>query len=120
VLKKDNKNRASKRTIPILIDRLYELLCEQPNKTGLILTSFPDLLFKQVNAACVKSGLPKVGVHGLRHSFASLAYHRGVPERIAMQMGGWSDIGTMHKIYTHIAQKDVDKYAGELKTFFQS
>lgn len=120
VYKQENKNRSSKRTIPILIDRLYELLQAQENKTGFVITSYPELLFKQVNTVCKNNNLPKIGVHGLRHSFASLAYHLGVPERIAMQMGGWSDMGTMHRIYTHIAQRDVDNYADELRTFFKT
>ena len=36
-----------------------------------------------------------------------------------MQIGGWSDPATMHKIYTHIAQQDVNSYGAELKAFFE-
>ena len=39
---------------------------------------------------------------------------------IAMQMGGWKDYNTMLKIYTHLAQKDVDNYGGELREFFNN
>ncbi len=120
VMKKENKNRLSKRTIPILINRLYDLLVACDDKTGLIVKTYPGILYKHIDAVCKNNNLPRIGVHGLRHSFASLAYHLGVPERIAMQMGGWSNTATMHKIYTHIAQKDVDSYAHQLKDFFQS
>ncbi|MDR1589760.1 MAG: hypothetical protein LBS51_06160, partial [Oscillospiraceae bacterium] len=56
----------------------------------------------------------------LRHSFASLAYHLNVPEKIAMQIGGWADDKTMRKIYTHIASKDIEKYTSELVKFFDN
>ncbi len=35
-----------------------------------------------------------------------------------MQMGGWKNYDTVLKIYTHLAQKDVDKYASEMVDFF--
>lgn len=57
-------------------------------------------------------------MHGLRHSFASLAYHLHMPERIAMEIGGWSDSGTMHKIYTHIAQSDIKRYQAAMGNFY--
>ena len=66
--------------------------------------------------------MPPVGVHGLRHSFASLAslaYHLQIPEQIAMEIGGWSDIGTMRKIYTHIAQQDMERYETKLQDFLK-
>lgn len=120
IMKKENKNRSSKRTIPILIDRLHDLLSAAEDKTGFVVKTYPGILYKHIDAVCRRTNLPHIGVHGLRHSFASLAYHLGVPERIAMQMGGWSNTATMHKIYTHIAQKDVDSYAHQLKDFFRA
>ena len=120
ILKQTNKTQTSRRTIPILIDRLHELLVSCEDKTGLIIKTYPGILYKHIDAVCKKNNLPRIGVHGLRHSFASLAYHLNVPERIAMQMGGWSNTATMHRIYTHIAQRDVDNYAEELKSFFRA
>jgi hypothetical protein len=43
-----------------------------------------------------------------------------VPEKIAMQIGGWADDKTMRKIYTHIARKDIEKYTSELVKFFDN
>jgi len=57
-------------------------------------------------------------VHGLRHSFASLAYHLNIPEKITMEMGGWSDPGTMHKKYTHIAKSDISRYQTAMADFY--
>ena len=121
IAKRTNKNRTSKRTIPIMIPRLAEALSATPanDRTGTVMTTYPSVLYKQLARVCERNDLPRIGVHGLRHSFASLAYHLQVPERIAMQIGGWSDPATMHKIYTHIAQQDVNSYGAELKAFFE-
>jgi hypothetical protein len=34
-------------------------------------------------------------------------------------LGGWSDPGTMRKIYIHLAKKDREKAAGKLSNFFE-
>ena len=43
-----------------------------------------------------------------------------MPEKIAMEIGGWSDATTMHKIYTHIAQSDIKRYQTAMTIFFSS
>lgn len=118
VQKKENKNSTSNRNVPIMIDELYEALSSAQEKSGLVVTCHPNTIYWQVNQICERNGLPKVGVHGLRHSFASLAYHLGVPERITMEIGGWADNQTMHKIYIHIARQDVSRYADKFKDYF--
>jgi len=37
-----------------------------------------------------------------------------------MQIGGWADRETMSEIYTHLSQKDVSKYADEMKQFYNN
>ena len=119
VQKQANKNRSSTRTVPIMIDELWNALSAAENKTGFVYTGHPDTLRRQVNRVCAANGLPEVGVHGLRHSFASLAYHIGMPEKVTMEIGGWSDNQTMRKIYTHVAQSDRSKYANAMADFFK-
>lgn len=119
VHKKQNKNDSSRRTVPI-IEPLAEALKAAPNKEGYVVTMTGGWIYKRINEICATNGLPKVGNHGLRHSFASLAYHLQIPEKIAMEIGGWADDGTMHKIYTHLAQKDIAKRAQDFRNFFSS
>lgn len=118
VHKEENKNRSSARTVPIMIDELFLALEKKKQKQGFIVDCNPNTIWSQINRICKKNELPLVGVHGLRHSFVSLAYHLGVPEKIVMEIGGWSDYQTMRKIYTHIAKSDVAKYTDEFKNFF--
>lgn len=118
VEKQTNKTDKSRRYVPIMIPQLYDALCAVENKQGKIVRCHPHTIYDNVNRACEKNNLPKVGVHGLRHSFASLAYHIGMPEQLAMELGGWSDYGTMRKIYTHLANADRSKYTNAMTEFF--
>lgn len=118
VHKETNKTKASRRDIPIIIPRLQELAEAAPDKDALIYTFSPTYLYSDINNVCRKCGFPEIGVHGLRHSFASLAYHIGVPEKIAALIGGWDDYATMHNIYTHLAKSDIAKSASSMRNFF--
>lgn len=120
VQKAENKNRSSTRYVPILIDELYDALKAAQQPSGLVVTCNPNTIWANVRRICAENGLPPVGTHGLRHSFASLAYHLNVPEKYTMEIGGWNDDGTMKKIYTHIAQKDVKKYEESFADFFKN
>ena len=118
VEKPTNKNRTSTRTIPIMIPELYDALKAVKNKTGKVVTCYISTVYDRVNKVCEDNGLPKLGVHGLRHSFASLAYHVRMSEQAAMQIGGWSDYATMRKIYTHLSAQDVKQAENAMSDFY--
>ena len=120
VQKKTNKNTSSTRTIPIMMDELYNALEAARQPSGLVVTCYPNVIRNRINRICEQNDLPKVGTHGLRHSFASLAKHLGMPEQLTMQIGGWSDYQTMRKIYTHISQKDAESYKNAMASFYNS
>lgn len=120
VQKAENKNRTSNRNVPIMMGELYDALCAVEDKSGLVVASGQNSLYERINRICERNGFPLVGVHGLRHSFVSLAYHLNVPEKIVMEIGGWSDYGTMRKVYTHIARSDIARYTEYFDGFFSS
>jgi len=119
VEKKENKTDKSSRYVPLFIPELQKALRDEPNKTGKVVTANENTLLEHANSVCDAAGIPRVGVHGLRHSFASLCYSLNVPVKVTMQIGGWSDYSTVMRIYTHLAQKDVSKHAQEITQFFQ-
>lgn len=119
VEKAQNKTSKSRRTIPI-IPPLQEALEACPDKTGKVVRNAPDVIIKHLRRLCAEVGLPPIDLHGLRHSFASLAYHLQIPEMIAAEIGGWDDLATMRKIYTHLSQKDIAKRAQDFSNYFDS
>lgn len=118
VHKVENKNTSSARDVPIMIPELRALLEAVPEKHGCITSIYPNTLCKQINRACRNAGLPEVGVHGLRHSFASLCYHLGLSELETMELGGWADYQTVRKIYTHLASADRLSAKNKIAAFY--
>ena len=120
VSKPTNKTDKSRRTIPIMIPELLVILASTPKKArhGPLVDCKPHNIPDRINAACRRAGVPEVGTHGLRHSFASLAYHLGMSELETMELGGWSNTQTMHGIYTHLAAADRAKAENKLSEFF--
>ena len=120
VVKETNKNQSSRRYVPIMIPELQTALEAVEDKTGSIYSGNPNTIYNQINRICRTNALPEIGVHGLRRSFASLAYHLHIPERIAMRIGGWSDAVTMHRIYIKLSESDVSEYAGDITKFYKN
>lgn len=114
------KTKKSNRTIPIMIPRLRAVLTEeQGDPEQRISHEAPNGLWRKINDVCTANNLPLVGVHGLRHSFASLAYHLGFKEEECMRIGGWSDYRIMHEIYTHLASKDINARTKSMEKFYE-
>ena len=124
VYKETNKTKKSRRTIPIMIPALKDALEAVPEdkRKGLLYTKTPTLIWEQVNRICEKNGLPEVGVHGLRHSFASLAFSSevGMTEREVMEIGGWEDYQTVHKVYEHLSDKNRKEAEKKFTAFFEN
>ena len=113
--KATNKNKTSQRTVHIAIPRLEDLL---KDRAGTLVTSKPNTTYVAVNRICEAAGLPQVGVHGLRHSFASLAYHLKWSEATVMREGGWNNSKTVHEIYTHLADQDANEDIQKMRDFY--
>lgn len=121
VLKDENKNVTSRRTVPIVIPRLAELIAAYdgaPDKPFLPYTS-PNVLYTQINRVCDKAGLPRVGVHGLRRSFASLAYHLGWSEMQTMRYGGWANTQIVHAVYVKLSEMDISSDVEKMREFYR-
>jgi integrase len=115
VTKETNKNASSTRDVHIVIPRLETLL---KGISGALVTVKPNTPYIEINRVCKAVGLPQVGVHGLRHSFASLAYHLGWSEATTMREGGWSNSKTVHDIYTHLAAQDANADIERMRQFY--
>lgn len=107
-----NKTDLSRRDVPIMIPRLSELLHELP------VTWKDGTLNRHLRKICAASGLPEITLHGLRHSFASLAYHLRWTTKSTMQLGGWSTPDVVQAIYTHLAAQDVSDDVERMRDFY--
>lgn len=123
VYREENKNTASRRTVPFLLPQLraaVERERGQHDPNDYAVTCNPNTIWQTTNKLCRRNGLPEIGAHGLRRSFASLCYHLGIPEAVTMKAGGWSDIYTMRRIYTKISEKDLSEHSQKYEAFFSA
>lgn len=119
VKKATTKNSTSRRDVP-MIDPLYEALSAIENKTGPVVRVHPATILHRINRACAAAGVPEVGCHGLRHSFASLCHILNIPAAVAMEIGGWADRATMDRIYTHVSKRDKNSYQNAFTAHFST
>ena len=118
VEKSTNKSTGSTRTIPIMIPRLAELVQHYEDTGQEIRAHSASAILSHVHATCVRAGVTDVTNHGLRHTFASLGYSLGLSERMLMELGGWDDPATMHKIYIRLAARDKERAQNAMSDFF--
>lgn len=116
VFKETNKNSASRRDIPVFIPELKTLLSNPVSDKPC--TYHPNSLAPALFSVCDNNNFPRINMHALRHSFASLAYSLGLNELTTMRLGGWSNFSTMRKIYTHLSTRDLVDAAETLSSFF--
>ena len=62
----------------------------------------PDRLTRDLLEAVRRAGLPHISLHGLRHSFASVANSQGVPMFDISRTLGHSSLAVTSNIYTHL------------------
>lgn len=84
----------------------------RPDGEGLI----PEYVSRTFRNLAEKAGLPRIRLHELRHTSASLALAAGVPPRVVSERLGHSTIAITQNIYTHIfdelSRDAADKIAG--------
>lgn len=118
VLKDDQKNSESDRNVPLLIPELRAAIRRDWKPEGKVLAAGQTTFRRAVKRTCDRAGVKRVTVHQLRHSFASLSAHLGIPAIISMEIGGWSNDKIMIEIYTHIARSDIERYKNEMWRFY--
>jgi integrase len=118
ILKDGAKNETSVRDVPVLIPELKKALDAARQTEGKVMTCSQEGLRKGLRRISESAGLPNPGVHGLRHTFASLSAHLGIPEIVSQEIGGWANDKIMKEIYTHVARSDVSASLEKIKAFY--
>jgi integrase len=62
----------------------------------------PATVSRNFDSLVKSAGLPKITLHGLRHSWASLALLEGIPSKVVAEVLGHSSTGVTENIYMHV------------------
>lgn len=119
VLTDNTKTVASRRSIECPDYILSKLENYTPSKrTGRVFTIHPNTIYKTMKDICEKRGIDFVGVHGLRHTNATVMHSLGIVDKVAMARGGWSTDITMKSVYQHVFSDDKKLASVLVDSFF--
>lgn len=62
----------------------------------------PDHFSREFVRRVARWGYPKLSLHGLRHTWATLALMAGVHPKIVQERSGHSTIAVTHDMYSHV------------------
>jgi integrase len=95
----------------------------QPDKkkrTGTVFKMGINTPYENLERICIREGIPFVGVHGLRHTNASVMLSLGIVDKIAMARGGWATKDTMERIYQHLFSSDKANADTAINNYFEA
>lgn len=123
VLREATKTSASRRKIECpgyILSRLDEYQPDKEKRIGRVFAMNPSTIYKVLERVCEENGIEFVGVHGLRHTNASVMLSLGIVDKVAMARGGWSTDVTMKQIYQHVFPSDKQSSGQKVDSFFES
>lgn len=123
VEKNELKNSSSRRVLSCPNYILSKLESYQPDiskRTGRVFTMDPSLIYSNLKKISEKADIPFVGVHGLRHTNASVMLSLGIVDKVAMKRGGWATDNTMKSVYQHVFASDNDAADDMINAYFES
>lgn len=121
VLRDEMKTAESRRTLSCpgyILSKLNEYAPKSKRK-GRIFMMHPNTPYQTLKDMCERSGLKFVGVHGLRHTNASVMVSLGIMDKYIMAEGGWSTDHTMKKVYQHVFESGRKGAAEKRDDFFK-
>lgn len=98
--KQRTKTKNSTRQIRIP-PQLLEIIERQPKTGEHIITISGKQMYDRFKRITNKMGYPETTFHDLRHLNASVMLKLGIPDKYAMERGGWSTNHTLKEVYQH-------------------
>lgn len=123
VEKNEMKNETSRRTLQCpnyILEKLEKYQPDKEKRIGRIFKMDPSVIYNNLKKICEKNGIPFVGVHGLRHTNASVMLSLGIVDKVAMKRGGWATTNTMKTIYQHVFSDDSSTADDLINQYFET
>lgn len=114
---KGTKTVKSRRTLPCP-QYILELISTQEQTGDRIITTPPQTIRNRMVRAAEAAGVPFIGLHSLRHQNASIMLSLNIPDKYAMERGGWSSNKTMKDIYQHTMDEGKQQAAAAIDQYF--
>lgn len=116
---KEPKSKKSRRKLsvpPYLAEKLKACVQKQEPFYNVA----PERPYKRLQQLCEKYKLPKMSMHDLRHQNASIMLSLNIPDKYAMERGGWSSDRTMKRVYQHTMDQQRLETENIMSNYFES
>lgn len=117
------KTRGSRRTIDCpdyILLKLEALQPDEAKRTGPIFKMYPNAIYRGLKRVSEKAGVKFVGVHGLRHTNATVMASLGLVDKAIMARGGWSSDRVLKDVYEHLFSRDKSDADQALNEYFEA
>lgn len=91
----------------------------QTGADGRLMAWSRDWIYKRWQKICSEHGW-RLTFHDLRHLNASVMLLLGVPEKYAMERGGWSTPHVMKSVYQHTFSSERDRVDARINDYFEA
>lgn len=86
--------------------------------TEYITTKTGSSIYKSFKRVVKKHGFPDITFHDLRHLNASIMLALGVPDKYAMERGGWSTTSTLKNVYQQTMSTERKAFDERIDSYF--
>ena len=119
VYKWETKNETSYRTLELSdhLVSLFEAHAPADEREGTVFEPKMDAAYKHFWRLCEKHDLKFPGLHGLRHTNASLLLSLGVEVPVILERGGWATDRVMKAVYAHAFEERKQVAASKINDF---
>ena len=103
-----------------LPDRILTLINKLPAEQEHLTTFTQSQIYKRFQALLTEHGLSHMTFHDLRHMDASIMLALGIPDKYAMERGGWSSPNIMKSVYQHTFSAERQAADDKIDSFFEA
>ncbi len=98
---------------------IQELIDKADPNTEELVTLSGNAIYRRFTRLLEKNGVPHMSFHDLRHMNASVMAMLRIPEKYAMERGGWKTDKVMKKVYTHTFSDERMKVDAVIDDYFE-
>lgn len=116
ITKNETKTQESMRQLEDIPQYIMDLAAERQG--DFITTLSGQAIYKRFKRKMLKLGYD-ISFHDLRHINASIMLFLGVPDKYAMERGGWSSDDTLKKVYQATISSERKRFDRTINDYFQ-
>ena len=98
---------------------IQELLAKTPHQSEFIVTFNHEKIYKRFKKLCRQNDLD-LTFHDLRHLNASIMLQLNIPEKYAMERGGWKTPNVMKDVYQHTFSSERIEVDDKMDSYFEN